>query len=202
VYETSLYLAALFQSPKQTISVIPHLIPPRNERSESKLPRNPSMHCLLISLLHQLVTSYPSQSQYYQQLDAIPKELLPAKSEVSVWLTSLTKSIRTRNYSRFTGLSQNSSVLNVLQSTSRSELGQKAVLSLLEILKEKVTDTTWAVIRASYREFNQTSEETSSWLARSLCLESASNWLIARTPDGHVRPKEGVEGRWIVCKIR
>ncbi|KAF9552262.1 hypothetical protein CPC08DRAFT_647140 [Agrocybe pediades] len=230
VYQTSLYLSALFEAPKQTISIIPHLFPPQHEPSDShtKLPRPPSMSCVLISLLHHLVTSYPSQSQYFQQLDAIPKDQLPGTSEAAVWLKSLAKSVRTRNYAAFVDLSNKSSLLAVLlpekdkvpasQDTATSwkidpDQGLKAVLLLTETLRKKVADTTWNVIRASYRELNQNTLKTTSWLSRSLCLESiydssfnitTENWLVTKSaaPEGHVRRKEGVEGRWIVCKVR
>ncbi|KDR82449.1 hypothetical protein GALMADRAFT_220457 [Galerina marginata CBS 339.88] len=226
VYETSLYLSAIFESPKQTISVIPHLFPPRTEHlGSSKLPL-PSIHSVLISLLHHIVASYPSQSTYYQQLESIPTTLLPRKSEASKWLASLTKCLRTRNYAKFAGLSQEASIKfvlvaslsgtepkNPLSPRADPDKGLEAVLFLLDALRRKAADTTWNVVRSAYRELScdQASAETKSWLSRTMCLESvldhelsveAEHWLVSKVSAGHVRRKEGVEGRWIVCKVR
>lgn len=47
---------------------------------------------------------------------------------------------------------------------------------------------------------------------RSLCLANVNadsdgdvrleEWLEEKGKEGHVRRKEGVQGRWIICKVR
>ncbi|KAF8964171.1 hypothetical protein BDZ97DRAFT_1660629 [Flammula alnicola] len=230
-YETSLYISIIFKSPKQTTSIIPHLFPPRISgqlQSAGFTLASPSIFSLLNSLLHYLVTFYPSQGPYHQHLGSIPETLLPNKSQVSTWLSSLTKSLRMRNYARFAVLSQRATVVDMLETSVANSkkvdtkgssphgddnLGLKAVLFLVDTLRKKAADTAWAVIRSAYRELScdQASVETKTWLTRSLCLESAvadsqncdvETWLERMAPLGHVRRKEGIEGRWIVCKAR
>ncbi|PPQ85178.1 hypothetical protein CVT25_004185 [Psilocybe cyanescens] len=227
-YETSLYLSALFDSPKQTISIIPHLLPVRHEHPPKFTSHGPSIYTVLISLLHHLVAQYPSQGTYFQQLDSIPNALLTANSDVMKWMTSLTRCLRARNYAKFANLSQRSHVMDILQPSldkdkalsdtptgpeSDGDLGLKAVLNLLEALRKNAGDTAWTTIRSAYRELScdSISSETQAWLSRSLCLDSlldpsfsddAEKWLIDRTPAGHVRRKEGAEGKWIICKVR
>ncbi|PPQ68118.1 hypothetical protein CVT26_005739 [Gymnopilus dilepis] len=260
VYETSLYLSAIFGSPKQTISIIHHLFPPAtsgpstpftfSNTATTDMLLQPSTYTVLIALLHHLVVSYPSQSTYFQQIDSIPETVLPRTSELAKWLKLLTKALRARNYAKFSVLSQRSSLPLILKDPSAptSELrtsdieptlgklslanksdpakGLEGVLSLLKALRGKVSETAWTIIRSAYRELScdQASGGTRTWLARSLCLEpiflsgksrelrgreegeadrvDVETWLEARVTAGHVRRKEGVEGRWIVCKVR
>ncbi|KAF8882028.1 hypothetical protein CPB84DRAFT_1791185 [Gymnopilus junonius] len=117
-----------------------------------------------------------------------------------------------------------SSTIPILASKSDLEQGRQAVLFLLEALRKKSAETAWTIIRSAYRELSCDQSTvgmgTKAWLARSLCLEpvlhlsgsrespsaevdvDVESWLEARVPVGHVRRKEGVEGRWIVCKVR
>ena len=173
------------------------------------------MHSVLVSLLHHLVTSYPSQSTYNQQRTQIP---LRKQSRVSNWLISLTGSLRTRNYARFESLSRKESVLEIIKESNgtleeNGDLGLRAVLLLVESLRRKVGDSAWDTIRSAYRELScdPASLGTKAWLRRSLCLDSVilddsssevESWLEQKVPLGHVRRKEGVEGRWIICKVR
>ncbi|KAH9480358.1 hypothetical protein JR316_0006956 [Psilocybe cubensis] len=227
-YETSLYLSALFDSPKQTISIIPHLLPVRHEDPPKFTSHSPSGYSVMISLLHHLVAQYPSQGTYFQQRNSLPSGLLHTYSEGMEWLASLTKSLRFRNYAKFAMLTQRSHVMALLQRfsdndkaaynsqtglKSDSDLAIKAILNLLDSLRKKVSETAWTIIRATYRELScdSTPNETGAWLSRSLCLENlldsrfsvdAERWLVDKIPIGHVRRKEGVEGKWVVCKVR
>ena len=191
------------------------------------------MCSILTSLLHFLTVYYPSQSAYHQHLASIPEILLPRKSEEFMWLLSVTKSMRMRNYAKFSTLVQEISVSELLDtiqinssapqgSGSRSglvtspqtnNLARKAVYCLVDTLKEKFAETSWGVIRSAYRELScdQNSRETKTWLKRALNLASigAENddsrlevWLGDKASAGHVRRKEGSEGRWIICKAR
>ncbi|KJA24027.1 hypothetical protein HYPSUDRAFT_53937 [Hypholoma sublateritium FD-334 SS-4] len=236
VYETSLYYSVICESPKQTIAVISHLFPSNfvedAKSSHSTLPL-PSIWSALTSLLYFLTAYYPSQSAYHQHLASIPHTLLPRKSEVFIWLLLVTKSMRLRNYAKFSTLVQKafiSKLLDTFQVSSSApnsqeigpeselapqtnDLARKAVYCLTDAMKRKFSETSWDVIRSAYRELScdQTSRETKSWLKRTLNLASidAENddlcleiWLGDKASAGQVRRKEGIEGRWIICKSR
>ncbi|CAA7262917.1 unnamed protein product [Cyclocybe aegerita] len=218
-YETSLYLSILFESPKQTTSIIPHLF----ATDPPPIPK-PAIYTILCSLLHFLVVSYPSQSRYHEHLDSIPRSLLSRKSELFLWLSSLTKSLRTRNYSKFAALAQKRTIVQFIDSflelhetkmegahKADDKLGLEAVLFFTDVLRQKAAETSWTILRSAYRELWFDYESTKTWLPRSLCLDSIQDdrrsvriddWMGSRVSMGHVRPKDGVEGRWIVCKAR
>lgn len=226
VYETSLYLSIIFDSPKQTTSIVPHLFPPESDpkypasfRSTSKRLQ-PSIHSVFCSLLHHLVTYYPSQGQYYQHLHSIDKFVLPRESAAFTWFACVTKCLRTRNYAKLATLTQKSSVLEMISQASKTSharsvnatLGLDALLYLLDTLRQKAAETTWNVFRSAYREFSldRTAEGTKLWLVRSLSLESVygddrslepNEWAESKVSVGHVRKKEGVEDRWVICKV-
>lgn len=96
------------------------------------------------------------------------------------------------------------------------DIGLKAVTHLLTSLRQKVSLTTWTVLCSAYRELTTDLEsaegkKTSQWLQQSLFLNSvesnledvnADTWLMDKASTGQVRKKEGVDGKWIVCKIR
>lgn len=191
----------------------------------------PSICSVLISLLHYLTVFYPSQSTYYQHRDSIPDDLLPRNSALSAWLRAITQSMRTRNYARFSSLSQETVILALVNqsrfqakvdeswsdgqsvSPQNNALATKALIFLAQILRKKVCDTSWSVIRSAYREIscNNDSPETKDWLKRMLTLQPLNSenkehiieaWLDEKASLGHVRRKDGVEGRWIICKVR
>lgn len=188
------------------------------------------MYSVLGSLLHYLVAFYPSQSMYHQHLASIPERSLPRKSEVSSWLLSITKSLRRRDYARFTILSQKATITELLEasrnqtkfkgtpptnlsSSYRDDLATNAVLFLVDALRKKTSSTSWAVLRSAYRELwcDQAFAGTKTWLRRTLTLESVipdntklsiETWLEEKESLGDVRRKDGTEARWIVCKAR
>jgi hypothetical protein len=215
----SLYLSVIFESPKQTISIIPHLFPPNSEPPAQFTGVLPSVQSLLISLLHHLVTTFPSQGTYHQQLASIPRTALPRGSQISLWLKPVTKSLRTRNYAMFSALSQKSTVEKLLESlllvTPRGPtegiLATNAVFCLVQALRRKASETAWNVLRSAYRELDQGSTDTETWLTKSLFLDSvigdewtvgANAWLETKTSLGHVHRKANTTHKWIVCKIR
>ena len=223
VYETSLYLSILFDSPKQTTSITPHLFPPESDpkNAHSTLVLQPSIFSILCSLLHHLVAYYPSQSQYHQHLRSITESVLPRDSDLFLWFSSLTKTLRMRNYARLAVLGNLSGIANVISQglkTSNSQivhsnLAHDAVLCLMNALRQKAAETAWGIIRSAYREISTekaAEEVTRAWLVRSLFLESVYEsdrsigvveWLESKVAVGYVRKKEGQE-RWIVCKAR
>ena len=208
----------IFESQKQAASIIPTLFT-RPDTADSTATTttspNPSIHSVLISLLHYLVTSYPSQSTYNQHRTQIS---LRNQSKASDWLMSLTRSLRMRNYAKFENLTGKKSILEVIGEstttpTANSDLGTRALLFLVDSLRRKAGDSAWDTIRSAYRELScdPTSLGTKTWLRRSLCLDSVvlddssceiESWLEQKLPLGHVRRKEGVEGRWIICKVK
>ena len=217
-YETSLYLSVIFESPKQTISIIPHLFPPSSEPSAQFTAALPSVHSLLCSLLYHLVASYPSQGTYHQHLASIPTSALPQGSRFSSWLKSVTKSLRMRNYVKFSVLSQKATVADLLESPTFTNpngpgtdtLASNAVFFLVDALRRKASETAWNILRSSYRELDQGSTDTETWLARSLFMNSvvgdewtveADDWLETKESLGHVRKKENAMKKWIVCKL-
>jgi hypothetical protein len=226
VYETSLYLSVIFESPKQTASIIPHLFPPElsSKSSSTSISRpQPAIYSVLCALLHHLVSFYPSQGQYHQHLRSIDHISLRKCSEPSSWFSSVTRSLRMRNYARLACLTKKSAVLYAISqaqqkscpciSNADSKLALNAVLCLLDSLRQKAAETTWTIIRSAYREFstNEGAEGTKLWLSRSLSLNSvyhgeqsisAVDWMENKVSLGNVRKKEGCDGRWIVCKTR
>ena len=231
VYETSLYLTVIFDTPKQTTSVIPHLLP--DLYLSSPPPHHNCTITILVSLLHHLVATYPSQLSFRQCLDEIPSSLMPRSLETLQWINSLSWSLRTRNYIKFEELTRLSAIsqlftvsgtdtdtlstalasLSIVPDNNNS-LPRRAFEVLVDNLRRKTRATTWNVIRAAYREFScaTAAEEsgTPDWLARSLCLRrllpyevaiDADMWLEQQSLLGYVRRKEGTDRRWIVCKV-
>ncbi|KZT09259.1 voltage-gated potassium channel [Laetiporus sulphureus 93-53] len=111
------------------------------------------------------------------------------------------------------------------QSGAPSNLALEALCTLIDSLRAKARETTWRVLRSAYRELhclppNSTSKgpsSTSEWLAHSLTLASiwdddaiaddnyvaklVDEWLTRKCAEGEIRQKEGVEGRWTVCRM-
>jgi hypothetical protein len=130
-----------------------------------------------------------------------------------------------RNYAKFESLTRKKPVLEVISESittldenehrfhADNDLGTRAFLLLVDSLRRKVGDSAWDTIRFAYRELwcDSNSLGTKVWLKRSLCLDSVvlddssseiEAWLEQKLPLGHVKRKEGVEGRWIICKVR
>ncbi|KAF8627424.1 hypothetical protein AX17_006239 [Amanita inopinata Kibby_2008] len=216
VYETSLFLATAFASPRHSSAIVHHLVP--DLYLSCPAPHQNLIFTIFVSLIHQLVINYPSQGPYVQQLDSIPLCLFPKDSEARKWIASLSASLRTRNYVRFEEQSVRSTLLRVLglqqeqESKLETNLGLLAICTAVDGLRIKVRETAWTVMRSVYRELTcHVESETRDWLGRSLCLHSVlsedfaislDHWLEKQHSLGAVRPKEGVQGRWIVCKIR
>jgi hypothetical protein len=180
----------------------------------------PSVYSVLCSLLHHLVAYYPSQSQYHQHLRSINEGILPRSSDIFLWFSSLTKTLRRRNYARLAVMGNHSGISNIISQGLKTrklqivnpDLAHDAVLCLLDALRQKVAETAWGIIRSAYREIStdKAAEVTRAWLVRSLFLESvydgdrsigAVEWLESKVAVGYVRKKEGQE-RWVVCKAR
>ena len=226
VYESSLYLAIIFDSPKQTTSIISALVP--EMYLSTPPPHRLCLPTILLSSLHHLLVAYPSQVPYNRFLQSIPETLLPRDSPIYAWITSLAASLRARNYARFERLSRKASLSEILEKPdsisatlgaltitpqANRSLAFKAILTLLDSLRIRSRETSWAIIRSAYRELTcgVQPSETKSWLSRSLCLQSvvsdefnveAEHWLAQQVPLGAVRRREDVDGKWLVYKVR
>lgn len=98
------------------------------------------------------------------------------------------------------------------------DLVLQALYTLAHTLRTKASETIWLVIRSAYRELSLPPPpavepaSTRNWLCRSLALRPVvivdnsdehclvDAWMAKRQALGDVRPREGVEGRWIVTK--
>jgi hypothetical protein len=227
VYETSLYLSIVFESPRQPPSIIPHLIPSVCQTAPCSQPLR--LATLIVSLLYHLEMTYPSQSTFRKHLDSIPHTLLPRDSTTYQWISALARSLRMKNYPRFDRLSQISNIVSTLgepvgglltiaslttalRTDASRELAHAAILTTLHTLRMKARDSFWAVLRSAYNELACTPNagDSKQWLTRSLCLESPLSedltmdpemWLDEQARAGQVLAKEGVKGRYL-CKFR
>ncbi|CAL1712457.1 unnamed protein product [Somion occarium] len=244
VYETSLHLSILFNSPGQTTSIITHLLP-HLYSSFTELPST-TRSTALLSLLHCLVSGYPSQSRFFEHMATLPDAFVPKKSEQGRWIAALACSLRTRNYTRLYNLTENKTLVTLLpqslpdcppksevthtlsqdnSSNGPRHLARDALFTLIDNLRSKARNTTSLVLRSAYRELHcdisskgttGTVSPTCHWLCRSLALPSVSpeyvdddtvvflidKWLQEKRAAEEIRPKEGVEGRWILCKVK
>ncbi|KAJ7312436.1 hypothetical protein DFH08DRAFT_717642 [Mycena albidolilacea] len=219
VYEISLYLAVLFDSPRHITPIIPALM--TYFHLPSTEPDGDYVETLLICLLYQLLTAYPSQREFRASLASVPTAFFVDGSLARVWITSLAGCIRARNYAKIDKLTQiaalpvgDAMTLTALPQRSNRELSRKAVYHLVNSLRNKTREMAWTVIRSAYRELSCQLDpqlNTRAWLERSLGLVSdipaechidLDEWLDRESNLGHVRRKDGIEGRWIVCKPR
>ncbi|KAJ7778377.1 hypothetical protein B0H16DRAFT_1503302 [Mycena metata] len=215
VYETSLYLAILFNSPRHIGPVVPALMSYFNLPSTE--PHNHCARTVVISLLYRLVAAYPSQREFHSNLGSIPKAFFPDDSGARLWITSLARCIRVRNYVQINKLTELSALPaddDVLptEGNRNSDLSRKTLYHLVDMLRSKTREMAWSIMRTAYREFSCQMEpklDTRGWLEHSLGLLSdipggysinLDDWLDRECTLGHVRRKEGIEGRWIVCK--
>ncbi|KAF7348290.1 Pre-mrna-splicing factor cwc22 [Mycena sanguinolenta] len=217
VYETSLYLGVLFDSPRHISPVIPALMSYIRLPS-TKLDRN-YIDPVLVCLLHQLVAAYPSQREFHASLASVPKAFFGDGSPARVWITSLAGCIRTHNYAKIDNLTQTAALPTADTAPSSAllqnrELPRKALYHLIASLRSRTREMAWTILRSAYRELSCQVDpqlNTRPWLDRSLGLRSdlpgqcsigLDEWLERESGLGHVRRKDGVEGRWIVCKPR
>lgn len=213
VYETSLCLSSLFDSPVQTSSILSHL-PELYTSASIQTP----ISSVLMSLLHHLIAGYPSQKTYFEHLSHLSPNVLDRTSEAYVWISNLATSLRTLNHIKIEALSRKDVYRHILSISKSSDeaddelvrLSEDAVHALVERLRSKARDKAWVVLRSAYRELSA-SEETRTWMAKCLLLSteqasasgvSLEEWMDGWCRNGHLRPKEGAVGRWIVCKVR
>ncbi|KAK0201937.1 hypothetical protein DFS33DRAFT_1489766 [Desarmillaria ectypa] len=216
VYETSLYLAILFNVHRQIGSIIPHLfvdLLPANVSNEKE-----PFVTILVGLLYHLVAEYPSQITYRHFLDSLSSVFKFKDTSAYTWIKNLSQTIRTRNYVHFESLTRQSVLVGLVgdrssDPTAIQHVAHLAFYSLIDSLHSRNRSITWIVLRSAYRELSCHAEsETRAWLTRTLVLHPVASrkaavadlddWLESESLLGNVRRKEGIDGRWIVCKVR
>ena len=216
VYETSLLLAVAFGSLRHASAIVPHLVP--DLYRSCPVYSQYVTSAILVSSIYHLLANYPSQGPFTQHMDSIRHQLFLKDSAARKWLTSLATCLRKRQYAVFDRETRRSTILHALGLQEgdpglSEHLGSLAVLAAVDSLRAKARETAWTVMRSAYRELacHVDSTNTRSWLERSLCLGSTiseaftiplEQFLDQQNSLGAVRAKEGIEGRWIVCKIR
>ncbi|KAG6329493.1 hypothetical protein ID866_9598 [Astraeus odoratus] len=171
----------------------------------------------VIMLLHHLDLTYPSQQTYFEHLKTLLSGILKRSSPVYTWITAVAHSLRTSDFIRFNELSQPHAFECLFPSTLHAKamgpfhhLPKTAVCTLMCRLRSKARERAWIVLRGVYREFSA-SDSTRNWLRRYLALDAVypetttigfEDWMKERELAGHVRPKDGEDGKWIVCKVR
>ncbi|KAI0784805.1 hypothetical protein C8Q75DRAFT_777646 [Abortiporus biennis] len=224
VYETSLYLSVIFDSSKQTTSILSHLLPDlylKFPDLDSTPIRGSVQKISLLSLLYNLIASYPSQSRYFEQINSLPPKFLPRNSKEYRWIAELSRCLRTRNYARLENLTIEETIAKIIGSASLTPTSKKpksqvdcetleldAFVTLLSSIRSKTRSTTWTIIRSAYMELNlSVSSSTSEWLCRSLTLcpvdpdledglkydidKLVAGWIDERAKIGEVKKKEG-----------
>lgn len=194
---------------------MPHLMPSFYASISPQLTTGTT--AAMISLVHLLVSGYPSQSYYQEHLALVSEHFLPQGSSQRVWLTDLTRSLRNRNYARLEQLTSPIILYRLFEISPPSaadtnissypggprHLAFAAMCALLDDLRNKARDTTWLVLRSAYRELHCTGiDPTSSstelspsptvdWLCRSLVLRTVSQPL-----DNNMQSSELVD-KWL-----
>ncbi|KAF5389288.1 hypothetical protein D9757_003390 [Collybiopsis confluens] len=225
VYETSLYLSTIFDNTRQLGSVLAYFIPnrPDTDPTEALSFHTQSANAVLVALVNQLVLGYPSQNACRRSVHAIPGNVLPRASRR--WILDLLSSLWARNFSKFEKLTRQTTFIPLIESSSLTtglggmsisdssaiimpdhDLAEEALCHAIDALRLRVRNSAWKILCSSYRELAcHSNSETRDWLVRSLVLaedhSALEEWLEEKKKAGHVRPKEGVEGRWIVCKV-
>jgi len=210
-------LSVIFDSPAQTTSILSRLVP--DFYSETPIPHTSRRAIILILLLHQLVASFPSQQAYLNQIKHLVPNSLERPSAAYSWISTLTRSLRTLNFVQFETLSHPDAFEHLLPFSppipssdvvAAKELPRIALHALVSRLRLKARDEAWIVVRNAYRELSS-SDETQMWLGKRLFFDSFGSdatvvrfhdWVQERCRDGELRSKEGVEGRWTVCRAR
>jgi hypothetical protein len=223
-------LSILFAAPAQTTSIISHLVPGMYA-TQRDLPSS-SESSTVVSLLHFLAIGYPSQSRYMEHLGSVPKAFLSAVPRRWLRdLTCALRQHNFARLERLTTRASALKALRLdpevdIKSRNSTTEGPanlvlEAMCTLLDSLRARARETAWAVLRSAYRELScpRPSEaapsHTRDWLLRSLTLQAVAykkardkddtlldEWIQQRVSSGELRPKEGVDGRWIVCKAK
>ncbi|KAL5501452.1 hypothetical protein ACEPAH_8712 [Sanghuangporus vaninii] len=224
VYETSFYLAIIFNSPVQAASSLAHLPDiisalPSNPRGSREFDQNRAEALVVTSSIFRLTETFPSQMMFHRQMKFL-KSLCCVEDKNNValeWISSIRISINCRNYTKFATLTCEERVKTIIRDirylaaikesddAKRQQYARIALFSAVDELRRRLRSTVWTILRSAYREYALSSDtDTASWLERSLFLKSGDkdidveDWLEQCEKDGHVVKKEGFQGRWII----
>jgi hypothetical protein len=181
-----------------------------------------------IALLSTLASSYPSQSNFNGLLRPFSENILPKMSGNRAWIDALARALRLSNFHQIHLLTTIGSTGHPNFLSSRTLIGSPkgcprlslpnlAGWTLLAQLRGLVRQKSWMVLRAAYPQFAcQAGSATRRWLVRRLVLDvegsavheedekadqaSLDLWLSSCGANGEIKPKEGVDGRWVVVK--
>jgi len=206
VYETSLVLATLFNTPLQATTTLSYLFPSLYYASSSaSLRQSGRISITLISLLHHLVAGYPSQTTFHRHLSTIPSLFLPRGSQAYKWISSVASALRMNNYVKLEILTRPSVIHDVTSGSDAThegpppsvssarcsmrhvdpKLADEATLALVGALQTKARMRIWLILRTAYRElWCQPEYDTSQWLEKTLALN-------LRSADGTRDPNVG-----------
>ncbi|OSX59638.1 hypothetical protein POSPLADRAFT_1048138 [Postia placenta MAD-698-R-SB12] len=182
VYETSLCLSVIFCNTKQTASILSHLLPHLYSASPFSPPSasHSPLPNVILSLLHELLESYPSQSRYFERLYSLPRAFIPRDSEEYRWVNDLARCLRRRSYANLeeltcrhaftsfflksdqsaseTSKTQDATLIDAKDANflagAPAHLALEAACVLNDALRAKARETTWLVLRSAYRELH------------------------------------------------
>jgi len=210
VYETSLRISILFCSAVNIASTLSYLLP-TYYTSQSLTDSRDST--ILITLLLQLDSSYPSQRDYYgHRQELLASGCIAHDSPVVSWLASLSGAIRSCNYYKVEVLTRPKVYMSLLGSRPQKsneggvDLDSSSVRTIISSLHGRIRDRSWPILRVAYREMTCLPKvtDTSEWLKRSLILDSSKitveTWFKQQSEKGNVQAKVEVEGKWIIIK--
>lgn len=226
MYETSLYLSVVFNSPTQTTTILSHLLPDLYQ-TLPQIPRTTSSTTLL-SALHFLVTEYPSQSRCRELLGSVPPSFFPRDSPPHRWISEVMQSLRSHNFARFENLTNQYNLRTLLligeateppcptrpvpsssQGTQKgpADLSYFAFLTLLDALRQRARETAWLVIRSAYRELHCRAPDgdesqlvkspTCDWLYRALSLRALTIPVECRDVGSDDEQVDSVVPKWL-----
>lgn len=153
------------------------------------------------------MSTFPSQTKFRDQLNSLPPALFPKDSAQYIWVSALASALSSCNYTRAEQLTRDSYYLPLLE-TLKEDLATVAVRTLIDSTRSKIRERSWLVIRTAYREITcaSNSADSSDWLERSLLLSTSTrrytveDWMKGQAEAGHVKLKEGTQGKWIISK--
>jgi len=193
VYETSFYLAIIFDSASYAISTSSHLLsslyPPL---VHTEPPEDDRTLVVTLSLLRHLCHSPISQTRFWKELSAARRSsfLCPSTSQYE-WIYGIATALRYHNYIALDRLSRSPGApSSTLSSVTHSPLAMHAVERMLERLRISARASCTAVLRRAYVDFHDV-PDTCEWLCRVACLKATPR----NETDGAVRPQSEVD-RW------
>ena len=157
--------------------------------------------------------SFASQKAYYHHLSSLPESCLPRNSEGFTWISSLRRAVQEHNFLECDKLTQRPSVVSLCENLGlgtesgvTSDLHRRSLLSVVNALRSKLRESSWTMLRLSYRELRLgEGSDTATWLSSILFLRGTGShedgvavleWLRKKVTEGHVVEADG--SRWVI----